>query len=121
MLFGLAKNKTTSTQGKQAEKFAKQYLKDNGICCIAENYHCKYGEIDLIAEDNNTLVFVEVRYRSSAQFGSALASVTEAKQKKLRLTAQHCITQNNIGDSRPMRFDVIGITQGKTDWIQNAF
>lgn len=121
MLFGFAKNKSTPSQGKQAEEFAKQYLKEKGMQCIAENYHCKYGEIDLIVEDKKTLVFVEVRYRSSAQFGSALASVTESKQRKLHLAAQHYIMQHNIGDSRPMRFDVVGITQGNIDWIQNAF
>lgn len=120
-MFGFAKKQAPPSQGKQAEDFAKKYLRDRGLRCITENYHCKFGEIDLIVEDGKTLVFVEVRLRSSSQFGSALASVTAAKQKKLVLTAQHYITQENIGESRPMRFDVIGITEGNVDWIQNAF
>lgn len=79
--------------------------------------------------DSNTLVFVEVRYRRNEQFGSALDSVTAAKQKKIRLTAKHYLQSHPRLQYRDCRFDVIGLTPAaaphtaelRLDWIKNAF
>ena len=60
----------TSTIGKSAEEYAKQYLQRQGLTLMGQNYRCKYGEIDLIMQDKKTTVFVEVRFRKSQRFGS---------------------------------------------------
>ena len=75
--------------GLAAEKLAATFLVNHGLKFVTQNYHCKYGEIDLIMKEAKTLVFVEVRLRSNSQFGCAAASITPQKQQKLILTAQH--------------------------------
>lgn len=107
--------------GLEAEKLAATFLVNHGLKLVAQNYHCRFGEIDLIMKDAKTLVFIEVRLRSNSQFGSAASSITPQKQKKLILTAQHYLQQH--GQSA-CRFDVI--LMNKTDinhieWIRNAF
>lgn len=79
------------------------------------------GEIDLVMEDEATLVFVEVRFRKNNAFGSAAETITAAKQNKVRLAAQHYLLNRNIGESRPMRFDIVGIDDREIQWLQNAF
>lgn len=106
--------------GKKAEDVACSFLQHNGLSLIQRNYHCRYGEIDLIMQDSDTLVFVEVRYRSSARFGSASESVDRKKQRKLVFTANHYL-QNNPS-SQPTRFDVVALTPEQSpQWITNAF
>ena len=110
-------------QGEQAEQWACDYLLQQGLLLIEKNYRCKRGEIDLVMQHQNSLVFVEVRYRKSQQFGGALESVTAAKQHKLRLTAEHYLQHK--AHNTFSRFDVIGISgiapQPQINWIQNAF
>ena len=62
-------------QGKKAEDVACSFLQRNGLSLVERNYHCRYGEIDLIMHDDDTLVFVEVRYRNSNKFGDAAESI----------------------------------------------
>lgn len=111
-------------RGQQAELWASDYLQQQGLTLITKNYHCRRGEIDLIMQDGQSLVFVEVRYRKSARFGSALESVNHAKQKKLIFTAEHYLLQNKLSYSH-YRFDVVAITpeQGKNNinWLKDAF
>ncbi|MES1988650.1 MAG: YraN family protein [Pseudomonadota bacterium] len=107
--------------GLEAEKLAATFLANHGLKLVTQNYHCKYGEIDLVMKDAKTLVFIEVRLRSNNQFGSAGASITPQKQQKLILTAQHYLQQ--YGDCQ-CRFDAI--LMNKTDvnhieWVRNAF
>ncbi|AMX02052.1 putative endonuclease [Microbulbifer thermotolerans] len=103
------------------ETVAARYLQAAGLRLVTRNYHGRYGEIDLIAKDGNTLVFVEVRYRRSSRFGSAGASVDLRKQKKLVATAQTYLQQNKL--DCPCRFDVIAIEGDTQDihWIKGAF
>ena len=68
--------------GAKFEQEAKRYLIKHGLKCRQENYHCRIGEIDLIMQDGETIVFVEVRYRKDKQFGGATVSITPNKQKK---------------------------------------
>lgn len=88
---------------------------------MARNYHCKGGEIDLIMQQQRALVFVEVRFRKSAAFGSAAASVTRSKQQKIITAAQHFLMDNSKLANLPCRFDVVAITAGQIEWIENAF
>ncbi len=112
--------------GKVYENMACQFLLDNGLQLIAQNWlQAKIGELDLVMLETgkawDTLVFVEVRVRKSEQFGDALASITKAKQRKLIKTA-HCFLQNNPNyQNYDCRFDVIAFTNNRPTWIQGAF
>ncbi len=75
--------------GNAQESKAARYLRSQGLKLLCRDYRSRYGEIDLIMTDSNTLVFGEVRYRRSEYFGGALNSVTSIKQKKIRLIAAH--------------------------------
>ena len=112
-----------SNKGKQAESIACEYLIQQGLTFIEKNYYCRQGEIDLIMNDSNTLVFVEVRYRKNSLYGDAKESVTYKKQQKLHTTALHYMQKH--GHDRQARFDVIAITGNEQqhifEWIQNAF
>lgn len=119
-MFNFGKTPERNT-GDAAEDQAVSYLSAKGLRAISRNYRCKFGEIDLIAEEGDTLVFVEVRYRKNDYFGSALESVTVKKQRKIITTARYYLAEKKLGESRPIRFDVVGITENETQWIKNAF
>lgn len=113
-------------KGDQAEKIAQIYLEQQGLKHLCSNYHSRLGEIDIIMFDtrNEQTVFVEVRYRQSAQYGGALYSVTRAKQQRIIKTAKYYLQQNDPLLSG--RFDVVAIEgniegQYHLDWIPNAF
>ncbi|MBX2847887.1 MAG: YraN family protein [Acidiferrobacterales bacterium] len=114
----------TGILGDQAEKLAQKFLKNQGLKLHQTNYHCRYGEIDIVMQDDDYLVFVEVRYRKSTDFGGALESVDSHKQRKLRNSAEHYLIKNKINDT-PCRFDILcvngNLKQASIDWIQNAF
>lgn len=122
-IFNTPSGKTS--KGAYFEKKAMRYLARQGMKNFSCNYHCRFGEIDLIAHDGDGLVFIEVRYREKSNFGSALDSVTVVKQKKIRRTAKHFLQKHGLGNKMPCRFDVIGITgyDGNLNyqWIKNAF
>ena len=108
--------------GLDAELIAATFLANHGLQLIVQNYHCRFGEIDLIMKEGNSLVFVEVRLRSNKQFGDAAASITPQKQQKLSLTAQHYLQKTN--DKNACRFDVIVMQKADInaiEWIKNAF
>lgn len=111
-------------KGTEVEREVCRYLQQQGLTLISRNYHSRGGEIDLIMQHNEVLVFVEVRYRKSARYGSAIESVNRSKQSRLIHAATHYLQQNPaLHDS--CRFDVVGVspaTQGyDINWIQNAF
>ncbi|GJL71040.1 MAG: UPF0102 protein [Nitrosomonas sp.] len=111
-----------SVKGNDAEQLAASYLQRQQLILVKQNYCCRFGEIDLIMRENETLVFVEVRMRSSDVFGGAAASITAAKQKKLLRTARHYIAGSNAEPA--CRFDVVLLsgTNGRdVEWIKNAF
>ncbi len=109
--------------GSEAEDAALAYLKQAGLKLLQRNYRCKAGEIDLVMLDGNTLVLVEVRYRSSEQFGGAAASVTFWKQRRLVNAARHLLMRRADLRRHPARFDVIAISalRREIQWIKNAF
>ena len=109
-------------KGEDAEQYAAFYLQKQQLTLLQQNYHCRFGEIDLIMRDDETLVFVEVRMRTSEAFGGAAASITASKQAKLLRTARHYIAEINTEPA--CRFDVVLLTgnNGKEiKWIKNAF
>jgi putative endonuclease len=109
--------------GKHVEEQAREHLEQRGLRLLERNYRCKLGEIDLIMRDGDALVFVEVRYRKSARFGSAIETVTAKKQSRLLATARHYLQSNPM--SIPCRFDIVGITgqirSAQIEWIKDAF
>lgn len=110
--------------GLAAEKLAATFLASHGLRLVIQNYHCRFGEIDLIMQDAKTLVFVEVKLRSGSQFGGAAASITPQKQQKMILTSQHYLQQANFKTEPACRFDAILMAKTNLqhiEWIRNAF
>jgi putative endonuclease len=112
---------TSRETGFAAEELAARFLAGRGLAIVGRNYRCRLGEIDLIARDGETLVFVEVRMRSSARFGGAIGSITAAKQRKLvaaaglylsrRARAPHC------------RFDAVlldALDPHRIEWLRDV-
>ena len=110
--------------GQAGEALAERHLKKMGYRIIARNYRNQLGEIDLIARDNGTLVFVEVKTRRSDKYGGPRFAITHQKQKKLSITALSYLKQTRQIDCKA-RFDVVLInTAGDSpqiETIQNAF
>lgn len=107
-------------RGERSEHLAHQYLIKQGLHLIEKNYRCKYGELDLIMRDGETLVIVEVRFRKSNKYGSAEESITQIKQSRIIATTQHYLhlTKSNSA----IRFDVIAMSRDDDiNWIKNAF
>lgn len=111
--------------GNSGEDIAAEFLVNNGYSLITRNYRYGKGEIDIIASDSDIIVFIEVKFRKTDEFGSPLLAITKNKQNQIRKVALAYLTENNITDT-DCRFDVIGITLDKEnnpviEHIQNAF
>ena len=94
--------------GKTGESLAVEELERRGYAIVARRYRTKYGEIDIVAEDGETLVFVEVKARATCEFGTAAEAVTPWKQRRLARMASDYIARHGL-DLRPCRFDVVAI------------
>ena len=108
-------------RGVDAEAMAAAFLEKRGMKILARNYRCRLGEIDLVARDGPTTVFVEVRRRRSSAFGGAAASITASKRRKLVRAARHYMSR--LGDVPPCRFDAL-LIEGeppRIEWLRNAF
>lgn len=111
-------------KGQQAEQLAAAFLKKQGAKIVAKNYRCRRGEIDLIAQHDDVILFIEVKYRSRADYGGAVAAVDHRKQQRIRLSAEHYLQQQGLNLHHTMiRFDVIAIMPDQTQplWLTNAF
>lgn len=111
--------------GKWGEELASKFLANKGYLILTKNFRTKFGEIDIVCRDGNTLVFVEVKTRSGTKFGAPEESVTRDKQEKLRLAAEYfLLTKKPRG--APWRIDMIGIKidedsrKAKINHIKNA-
>ena len=104
-------------RGRQGEDDALAYLLLQGLVLLERNYLCKGGELDLVMRDGDAIVFVEVRLRSRATFGGALASITPAKQRRMVVAAQTWL----LGQKRlpACRFDALCIDGGHISWLKN--
>lgn len=106
--------------GQTAEARAEAWLRGQGLTPVTRNWRCRFGEIDLIMRDGETLVFVEVRLRNHRDFGDGLASVTPAKQKKLLAAARAYLA--TLKPLPACRFDVVAMRDdSQPDWLRNAF
>ncbi len=94
--------------GKKGEDIAASYLRDKGFKIIARNYRDKFGEIDIIARDRRTWVFVEVKTRHSIRFGLPEEAVTTTKQQQIIRVASNYLVHHQLLDE-PVRFDVIAV------------
>jgi putative endonuclease len=120
------RKKLTSVQiGTAAESLACDYLQKHGLALHERNYRAPHGELDLIMQDHDQMVFVEVRFRRNHRFGSGADSVHASKQDKLIKTALYYLQQYPKLAKRPVRFDVVSISstdgQPDIDWIKDAF
>ena len=97
------------------------FLKTQGYQILERNYRCKKGEIDLIAREGQYLVFVEVKYRASGEFGNPLEAVSPGKQKRILRTALYYLTVKGYGENQACRFDVLGISPEGICLMKNAF
>ena len=110
-----------ATRGEDAENLAGAFLQRAGLKLVARNYRCRFGEIDRIVRDGDTLVFVEVRMRSSDRYGGAAASVTAAKRARLLRAARHYLAK--VAHAPACRFDVVLVNgqDNSIEWLKNAF
>ena len=112
-------------QGARRERQAESFLRRRGLKALERNFHCRFGEIDLVMLHGPVLVFVEVRYRRSSRFGSGAETVTRAKQRKLVSTARNYLGRRRQHAGRPWRFDVVSMGDGangtEINWIRDAF
>ena len=111
----------TLIAGREGEAAAARYLRKKGYKVISAGYRSRYGEIDIIAEDGDTVVFVEVKLRKNDVFANAFEAVTARKMEKIRLTASQWLAENDR--TSPARFDIIEIytDYGTVNHIENAF
>ncbi|MDO8299399.1 YraN family protein [Lacisediminimonas sp.] len=105
-----------AARGREAEDRALRYLLSQGLSLVTRNFRCRGGEIDLIMQHGRELVFVEVRFRSSASHGGALASITSGKQAKMVLAAQ--LFLQRYRQLPACRFDVVAIEGTALHWLR---
>jgi putative endonuclease len=103
-----------------AEKIAAEFLSRAGFKILHANYTCKGGELDLVADDDGTVVFVEVRARSSSDHGAPEETIGALKRRRLVHAATHYLTAQKL-DDRPCRFDVVAIDDERITHLRDAF
>jgi putative endonuclease len=123
----MKENRTTSTlkKGREGEECAMNLLKEHGFAIVARGFRSRFGEIDIVAQRLDLLLFVEVKTRSSETFGSGAMAVDPTKQKKLIKTALYYLATRGSGKER-IRFDVIEVELAGNqprikNWYQGAF
>ena len=112
----------TRQTGKDKERLAAEYLEQQGMCILEQNFRARQGEIDLIGLHEDYLVFVEVKYRSSRAKGTALEAVNIKKQRQICKVADYYRMLHKVKLNTSIRYDVVAI-QGENEiyWIKNAF
>jgi putative endonuclease len=115
---------TGKRTGKKGEDLAAAYLAEAGFRIIERNYRCFFGEIDIVAEEGETLVFVEVKSRRSDAYGDPLLAVGGRKQKTISRISLHYLAEKHLRH-RPARFDVVAVkllpAGQRIELIRNAF
>lgn len=122
---GVDKRRAVYRRGRLAEQQALEYLQAQGLELIECNYRASCGEIDIIMRDGNTLVFVEVRYRTNENFCRASETIDHHKQQRLRATGEHFLQRYQGRHTGDCRFDIVTLVgpaeRTKYHWISNAF
>ena len=106
--------------GSGAETLAAAYIEENGMKLLARNFHFGREEIDLIARDGGTLVFIEVKYRFYTRRGLPAEAVNKTKQRSIARAAVYYMKTNGLLNSR-VRFDVAAVLGDEITYIKNAF
>jgi putative endonuclease len=126
---------TKKAVGDQSETTARNYLERQGLSYITSNFRCRQGEIDLIMNDQHHLIFIEVRYRSRDNYGTAADTITHKKQRRIILAARYYLHKYQLTEKVSCRFDIVAIqARAKTcntstfanknngiKWIKDAF
>ncbi len=110
--------------GNHAESLACTFLERRGLRLLCRNFHCRRGEIDLVMQDRDSLVFIEVRYRRHNRYGGAAGSVTPTKCRRIIHCARYFLSRHQASE-QAIRFDVIAI-EGEPgalqiEWLKDAF
>lgn len=112
----------TQKIGLRIEGIACEFLIRHGLMLIHKNFRSPYGEIDLIMQEHNTLVFVEVRYRKNGSYGQSVETISPAKKRRLIQTAFFYLKEQRHLKQASCRFDLIGFDhKQRSTWIKNAF
>ena len=111
--------------GWRREADARGFLERAGLVTIASNYRCRGGEIDLVMRDRDTIVSVEVRFRSASAFGGAIVSIDERKQRRWVLATRVFLTERPDLAAYCVRFDAVGIQknasgQTELEWLRDV-
>ena len=115
-------NHLNKTQlGTIAEEKACAFLEARGLRLITRNYRSRMGEIDLIMQDTNEIVFIEVRSRAYDYYGTAIESIDITKQRKVIKSAVSYLQKQGWLDKINSRFDVVGVSPTNIEWIKDAF
>lgn len=113
-----------AARGLRAESTALRWLKKRGLVPVMRNYRCRYGELDLIMQDQSTLVIVEVRARAEASYVSPALSIDHRKQGKIIRASEYFLQQYPTHADKAVRFDVIAIIgdqENSIEWLRDAF
>ncbi len=117
--------RTRKPSGKQAEEIAANYLRNQKVELLTQNFHSRFGEIDLIGLDKEILIFVEVRYRKNEHFLAAVETIDQHKCRKIIITSEYYLNKHKKYQSHLCRYDVMTITgeleSPAIEWIKNAF
>lgn len=112
-------------RGRWAEQTALDYLQNKKLKFLDKNFRSSFGEIDLIMQEGNIILFIEVRYRSSNHFHTALESISKKKCERIIFTSQQYLTENRNTAHMDCRFDVVVLSgqqeKPTIEWIKNAF
>jgi len=115
---------SSKAQGNKGEQIAMRHLKRIGFQIVEMNYRFGHGEIDIVAKDDNTLVFCEVKMRKSNEYGDPEYAITPKKQQQIRKVAQGYLYEHEIKEQE-CRFDVVAIRMVRgvpeINYIRNAF
>lgn len=124
----MAKQKTgksLSANKRQTGTFyelkAEQYLREKGYKILETNFQNRIGEIDIIAKDGEYFCFIEVKYRTTGEYGHPLEAVDVRKQNQIRKVAMYYLMKNKLSEWTPCRFDVIGFVGEEMMHIENVF
>ena len=107
------------TTGTAYEQIAADYVRKQGISIREMNYRISLGEIDIIGEDEECIIFIEVKYRKTAFYGYPWEAVSAHKRRQIcKVARQYCYSKNI---KKKIRYDVVSICGAETEWFQNAF
>lgn len=120
-----ARRPDTAALGRRAEQAALEHLVGQGLRPIDRNFRCRAGELDLVMRDGDTVVFVEVRFRTRRDFGGALDSIDHAKRARIARAAARFLQREPRLREQPCRFDVVAARPDgdglSLEWIRGAF